>query len=319
MCSKSGITIVIVNYNTTDHLINCLDSISKYFLNTEIEIIVIDNCSTEKQITILPNEYPNVKFYFRDINDGFGSGCNFGMQKSSGDYLLFINPDIIIKDKFILKLKEFLQKNNNCGIVSGVMVDCKNSPIYFFNDFPSYIWEFYQMIGFGYDSKINKLITRKEIEENKNFEVDWFHGAFFMIRKDDFEKIGGFNERYFMYYEDVDLCYKAKYLLKKKNVCIPGVKVFHHTQSSIEKEDSDDIFIFHLNRGKILFMKNYFFLKRYLLYAMGIINISLRIIILPFWGKYKRKKNQKLKQLLKILKLYFSSKYLLSSKFEYIK
>lgn len=279
----------------------------------------MDNNSPDREIEGFPSVFPEFKFLMRKENDGFGCGCNFGVRHSTGKYLLFLNPDIILIDDSSIKLKDYLDKNPECGIVSGLMVDENSSVIYSFNEFPSYAWEFYHLIGFGYDEKINRLINKKEIKNNKVFETDWFHGAYFMISKDNFYKSGGFNENYFIYYEDVEICYKSKKNLNKKNICIPDSRVFHHTKSSLSNENMDNIYIFHLQRSKILFYENYFFFKRLILNFMGIMYVLVRMICLPVWSKYKGKRKEKFNQLLKILKLYFSRDYLIESKYEFIK
>lgn len=313
------ISIIIVNYNTADFLRNCLRSIEEKLIDFSYEVIVVDNDSPRRNIEELPSEFPTVRFILRKENDGFGSGCNYGAGLCSGKYLLFLNPDIILIDDSVKKLKDYLDKNPNCGIVSGLLVDENSSVLYCFNDFPSFMWEFYHLIGYGYDEKIHKLINKKEIINNEKFETDWFHGAYFMINKDYFFQTGGFNENYFIYYEDVELCYKSKKIMNRKNICIPDSRVFHHTKSSLVNESMDNIYIFHLQRSKILFYKNYSFFKRLILNFTGIMYVLIRIIFLPVWSKYKCNKMEKFNQLRKILKLYFSSVYLKESKYEYIK
>jgi len=312
------ISIIFVNYNTSDHLRKCLNSIETNLNSNGIEIIVVDNNSSDRSIEKIKDEYPEIKLFLRDKNDGFGSGCNFGVNHSSGKFLLFLNPDIILLDDSVALLKKYLEANSDCGIVSGLMVDEKDSVIYSFNDFPSYLWEFYHLIGYGYDEKINKLISKKEIADNRIFETEWFHGAFFMISRSDFKLAGGFNENYFIYYEDVEICYKIKSILKKKVICLPEARVYHHTKSSLFDEKTDNIYIFHLQRSKILFIKNYNIFKRIILHFNGLLYVIARIIYLPVWKKYKGRRKEKSYQLLKILKLYLSNSYLYESKYEYI-
>ncbi len=313
------ISIIIVNYNTSVHLKKCLKSIEEKLTGESIEIIVVDNDSTDREIEKFPSLFPRINFIFRKLNDGFSGGCNFGVEKSTGKYLLFLNPDIILKDNSLTKLKHHLEINIEAGIVSGVMCMEDESLLYFYNDFPSLAWEFYHLIGTGYDEKIKRLINIKEIKEGKIFEVDWFHGAFLMMRRVDFGEIGGFNENYFMYYEDVEICYMFKKILKKKNYCLPEVKFHHHTQSSLKDEKNDDKFIFHLQRGKLIFIENYSFIKRTPIYLTGLLYVISRIIYLPLWSKYRFNKSKKLNQLSKVLKLYLNKNYLYKSKFEYIR
>ncbi|MBK9334519.1 MAG: glycosyltransferase family 2 protein [Ignavibacteria bacterium] len=313
------VSVIIVNFNTHKNLKNCLDSIYLYKKNVNLEIIVTDNNSTDREIEKFVNYFPEVSFNFRNVNDGFASGCNYAAERANGKYLLFMNPDVEIKNSSLELLIDYLEKNENTGIVSGVMHDDKDNILYFYNDFPSESWELSLLMSGIVQKKIYNLNARTEIKKQLNFEVDWFHGAFIFIRKTDFEKAGKFNEEYFMYYEDVELCFKVKNNLRKKNVCIPDFTYYHSTKSSLAKEVSDDIYIFHLNRSKLLFIRNYNFFKRNILYLISLTNVISRILLLPFWKKYNGIKREKFFQLMKILKLYFSNSYLLSSKFEFIK
>jgi GT2 family glycosyltransferase len=317
--SNIEISIVIVNYNTSEYLCNCLISVIDKLYAVSYEIIVVDNNSTERNVEILVLKFPGVKFLFRDVNDGFGSGCNFGAKTAKGKNLLFLNPDIRLLDDSVIKLCQYIDEHPSCGIVSGLMVDENNSVLYSFNEYPSIGWEFYQLIGFGFDKRISKLVNKSEIKENKIFETDWFHGAIFMISKVDFESTNGFNEKYFMYYEDVEICYNVKMNLGKKIMCLPSIRVFHHTQSSLAAEINDNVYIFHIHRSKIIFLRKYSKMKKIIFHIMGIFYVSSRITILPFWNKYKGNKKNKLDQLLKILKLYLFSSYVNRSKYEYIK
>ncbi|MBK8553752.1 MAG: glycosyltransferase family 2 protein [Ignavibacteria bacterium] len=312
------LSIIIVNYNTADHVKMCLESLYRYLQFDNFEIIIADNHSTNRDIKNLVSLFPKVKFIFREINDGFG-GCNEAVINSKGKYLLFLNPDIKIFDDTISILLEYIQKNEESGVVSGLLVNADNSIMYSFNRFTNLKWEFWQMIGLGHEREIKQLINREEIKKNKLFEVDWFHGAFLMMSRNDFDSVNGFNEKYFMYYEDTELCYKIKNNLNKKNYCLPSVRVYHHTQSSLTEEKTDDIYTFHMNRGKILFSENLSFMVKFVVKSMGFISVVIRILYLPFQRKYTGWKKVKFNQLINVLKLYMSRSYLESSKFKYVK
>ena len=121
-----------------------------------------------------------------------------------------------------------------------------------------------------------------------------------------------------MYYEHVELCYKFRNSLDKINYCIPETVYRHYTQSSISKEKNDNIFIFHLHRGKLIFLRNYSVLKRLPFYMTGLAYVISRLLILPVWNKYSGCRKEKLKQLLKVIRLYLSSSFVSRSKYEYI-
>lgn len=318
MESIAEISIVILNYNTTIHLRQCLKSVFNYVKEINVEVIIVDNNSPDRDIENLAAEFPQAKFFMRETNDGFAAGCNFGVKQSTGRYILLMNPDVILLDDSIHRLKSFLDNNNDAGIVSGIMTNENNEVIYFYNDFPSLEWEVFHLIGFGYDRKISKLNDFAEKQGKNIFEVDWFHGAFMMMRKKDYLTAGGLNEEYFMYYEDVELCYKFKNKLGKKNYCIPETVYRHFTQSSISEEKNDNIFIFHLHRGKLIFLRNYAILKMLPIYLTGLAYVISRMLILPVWKKYRGRRKEKLKQLYRVLRLYLSSSFVNKSKYEYI-
>lgn len=311
-------SIIILNYKTGEHVEKLLDSIRSYLNPGEFEIIVADNNSGDEHLRSITGAYGFVKFLFLDSNDGFASGNNRAAAHAGCEYLLFLNPDVILKDDSVNRLLEYLKGEPDCGLVSGLLENENGDVIYCFNDYPGFEWELYQMLGAGYDSKISKILMRREIKTGESFEVDWFHGAFLMMRKSDFSAAGGFNEKYFMYYEDVELCYKIKRILGKKIVCQPDVRVIHDTRASIKNDGGDNLYTFHINRGKIIFFGNYSFLRRNFLLAVSATGILIRIALLPFWGKYKGARKSKLKQLLKVLKLYLNRRYLSESKYEYI-
>ncbi len=313
------ISIIILNYNTTREVKKLLTSINKYLDRDIFEIIVVDNHSPDREIEKLADVFTDTKFIFREKNDGFGAGNNAGVKSAKGKYLLFLNPDTELIDDSVSKLYDYIRQNENCGILSGILVNSKGEILYCYNDFPSYLWEIYHLIGIGYISKIKRLISRPEINENIAFQVDWFHGAFLFLRKKDFLESGGFNEEYFMYYEDVELCYKIMKIHGKRNICLPEVRIIHLTQSTIENSATDNIYAFHINRGKIFMFKNYSIIKRYILIFIAFLNTIVRIFILPVWPKFSGMRKEKFHQLICISKLFLSAKYRTSSKYKYIK
>lgn len=312
------LSIIIVNFNTAKFISRCLDSIRTNLSELNLEVTIVDNASPEREIEDLVSLYPEVKFLMRSENDGFGGGCNFAADKANGDLLLFLNPDTLLTDSSILKLVGYLLNHPQAGIVSGLLVNDAGEPMYCFNSFPSLKWELYQTIGIGYMNEISKMLGRPEITAGEPFETDWFHGAFLMMRKADFNRAGGFDNRYFMYYEDTELCYAFKRKLKFRNICLPDVRIKHSTQSSLEGESIDNIRNFHMHRGKLIFIENYGAIKRMAFWLLGILNVSSRIILLPLWKKFSGQRKEKFSQLCNIARLYLSNDFLENSKFKYI-
>lgn len=312
-------SVIILNYKTSGHVEKLLKSLQAFVNPGKIEIIVADNASNDSHLKVLEKKFGFAKFLYNESNGGFAYGNNLAVRQAQGRFLLFVNPDIAFKDDSITPLTEYMKSNPNCGIVSGLLEDDKGNVIYCFNDYPGFSWELYQMIGYGYDRKINKLTKNPSIVRNENFKVDWFHGALILIRKEDFVAIGGFSEKYFMYYEDVELCLKVKNNLGKSIVCIPKARVVHDTRASIKNDGNDDIYTFHINRSKLIFFRNYRLLKRLALYLISFTGILLRIAILPVWSKYSGIRLKKFRQLMKVVKLYVNKGFRKRSKYEYTK
>lgn len=302
------LSIIIVNYNTTDYLQNCLKSIFKFAHNLTFEVIVVDNNSSERVIDNFPSEFPEVYFYFLDSNKGFGYGCNYGASKARGKYLAFVNPDIIFNSFCLSDLFYFMESNHKVAVCSPVMKDYEGNFNYIYNYFPNYIWEFHEALGMGNDKKIEELISVLDDPGNGNkaLEVDWVTGACLFMRRVIFEEQNGYDDDFFLYYEDTDLQYR----IKKSGSEIMILKEFvvmHYTNSSIKSDKGEDVYFFHINRSKLIYMYKHFnFLKRNIIRFLHLLGILVRIITLPFRSKFAGKKMKRFKQYERMFLIYLS-------------
>lgn len=305
------VSVILVNYNTELHLKECLNTLFRFTNKVSFEVIVVDNNSPNREIENFPALFPDVKFYFRDINKGFGDGCNFGASKSSGKYVIFVNPDIKFDEDILTPMSDFLDCNPNTGACSPVLTNFKGELIYTYNKFPNYRWEFFEFLGKGNDKFEQKLLNHPQIL-NKSKEplfVDWMTGACFMIRKNVFEELKGFDDDYFLYYEDTDL-QKKIHDAGYKIACLPYLRIKHFVNSSVKGDEGDDVYYYHLNRSKMLyFYKHFNFFKRNILRTLMITGIILRMTALNFRKRYSEKRKSKMNQYKKILKIFFSTKF----------
>jgi O-antigen biosynthesis protein len=217
------ISIVIVNYNVKDHLDTCLASI--YKSNNEkykIEIFVVDNNSIDGSSNFIRNKYPQINLIDNDKNLGFSKANNIALRKVSGEYILLLNPDTILEEGSFEKLIKFCEDNEKVGAISSKLIQangkldlaCKRS-------FPTLSVALPRIIGlskFFPKSKIFGKYNLTYLDENDTYEVEAICGAFMFIPKYILDKVGLFDEDYFMYGEDLDLCYRIK-----KN----GFKIFY--------------------------------------------------------------------------------------------
>ena len=300
------LSIIIVNYNTHEYLEKCLNSILNFLINNKFEILVVDNNSPDRRIEGLKIKFPEISFFFLDENKGFGAGCNYAAARSAGKYLLFINPDIEFTNDPVSSMIRFMEDNENAGACSGLLLDEENKPSYNFNDFPDYSWELKNAYGIGVDKAIKRLLANPNITGpgKKPFEVDWFHGAFLLIKKNIFDMVNGFDEKIFLYYEDVDIQKKIKDL-NYKVYCLPLESVRHFTQSSVRTKEGRKVYYYYMHLNKLYYMNKHFGLfKRIFIRINYIAGYVIRIILLPFRKKFRGRLMEKSGHYFLILKLY---------------
>ena len=196
-----NLSIIIVSFNTRDLLKKCLDS-----LPSSSEIIVIDNGSTDGTVEMLKKtKEPKIKLIENKENVGFAKAVNQGLRKAGGEYLLLLNSDIFVKKDALEKLVAFAKGQSQAGVVGGRLLNPDGSlqgSCFYLPTMSRIIKEFW-LNGPSTLSKYTPL-------EDKPVEVEAVIGAVFLIPKKVLQKVGFFNERYFMYFEDLDYCRRVR-------------------------------------------------------------------------------------------------------------
>ena len=204
--TENDISIIIVNYKSWGHLQNCLLSLERINQDSfSFEVIVIDNHSNDNTLDGFSKKFPAYKFVSNTGNYGFSSGNNFGVQQASGEFLLFLNPDTILKKSAILTMLQLAKENSDYGIVSCTKLNIEGNPekdIRFFPKFNTF---------FGITRAIYQGLNKKKLvtKFNKKKDVifpDWVSGSVIFMSKKWFNLVDGWNEDYWLYFEDVDLC-----------------------------------------------------------------------------------------------------------------
>ncbi|MEY4963141.1 MAG: hypothetical protein RLZZ323_460 [Bacteroidota bacterium] len=203
------ISIVIVNYKSWNDLKTCLQSIVS--INSHrftVETIVVDNQSNDGKIEDFKHLFPSISFIENSGNNGFANGCNVGAYRAKGNYLFFLNPDTVISENAIYELWHTASITPSLGIVCCTQINqsCKH-----YNEI-----RFFPSLGtlFGPLRALFKVINKQLIKENYNPEKqivfpDWTTGAVIFMSKTWFEKVRGWTENYWLYFEDIDLCKKV--------------------------------------------------------------------------------------------------------------
>ena len=200
------ISIVIVNYKSWEALRECLEAITAIVTNRfYFETIVVDNDSNDGKIDGFKNQFPSVNFIKNSGNNGFANGCNTGANSSKGNYLFFLNPDTVANENAIYELWETAKNNPDFGVITCTQLNEKGKSYNEIRFFPSL------KTLFGPLRAMNKLFNKKQILENFNQDrtivfPDWATGAVIFMSSDWFKKVNGWNEKYWLYFEDVDIC-----------------------------------------------------------------------------------------------------------------
>lgn len=302
------ISIIIVNYDTNFYLEDCLKSLLKFFPKIPYEIIVVDNNSENRSIENFPDKFSDVKFIFLSRNNGFGSGCNIGIKTAIGKYVVFVNPDIIFTENVFYPLLELMEENDDIAVSTGVLQDMENNLIYTYNKFPGFVWELKEALGKGSQKTIDNLLKRKCIINRVNtpFYVDWVIGAFMFFRATVIKELKGFDEDFFLYYEDMEI-QRRVYNMGYKIAILPCVRICHLQRASVKSFNGENLYYFHMMRSKyIYFYKHSGFIFILITKIMHTAGILMRTAILPIRMGFKGKKMQKLYQYKFMIKIIFS-------------
>lgn len=250
--------IIIINWNSATQLRRCIDSILSSTIKIPGKLIIVDNCSTDSSMKSL-NEIMDIQILQPRENLGFGGGCNLSSCQSKAGFFLFLNPDIQFPPDSLKKLVDFLNSaelSPETGIIGVQLQNPGGSIQKNIARFPRFKELFPRMAGLDrICSRIFKPHFINDMDYTKNQLVDQVPGAFFLVRRSCFEQLGGFDERFFIYYEDVDFSYRA-YQTGWKTQYLADVKVFHSGGGTTES--IKDRRLFYSLRSRVLYAGKHF-------------------------------------------------------------
>jgi len=209
--SKFDLSIIVVSYNTETITINCLNSIIRSVRNIKYEIIIIDNASSDDSVREIQKlkSKKNVKFTIiqNKSNLGFARANNIGIKAAEGDYILLLNSDVVVLDDAIEKLyRHFTNHQDQIDFLGGKLFNQDMTPQPSCGPFYSLLMIFAHLFLRGdYWGLTRYSPSRKK-------EVDWISGACILTKKSSLQKLGGFDEKIFMYMDEIDLLYRARQL-----------------------------------------------------------------------------------------------------------
>lgn len=266
------LSIIIVHYKADNEFFDCLKSIYKYKTKFSFEVIVVDNDEKNVISKKIKQNFPRVKYIKSKSNIGFGAGNNLGTKHAIGEYLFFLNPDTVIFSKTLDNLIYFIESKKKIGIVAPLLLHKNNKP--FELQGASSLTPLRGIICLSF---VNKLFPRNPIAR-KFFYLDWDKisqkevdvapGTAFVIRKKLFNEISGFDENFFLYFEEFDLCRRVRQSGFKIFI-IPQAKIIHLWERST-KYLKNKHEIFHKSRF-------YYFKKHFGLSSAILVELFCRI------------------------------------------
>lgn len=293
--SSLDLSIIILSYNTKNITGECLSRLWRAVsrctqkLGNEIEVIVVDNASTDGSADEIKKNHSWVKLIGFKTNTGFSGGNNLGLKNATYPYVLFLNSDAYVEEDTLIKALEYFQKNPDCSVLGPKLVFDNGKLQPSAGNLPTPFNVVCWILGLSLVPGLAPLTTPFHPNYKEFFakerEVGWIMGAFFMVKKEVIEKVGGFDEKIFMYLEEVEFCKRIKnggfqvwY--------VPEIKVIHlHGASS--NFDNSPAFIQELKGLKYYFGKyhqaSYGVVRIFL-----VLGLVLRIIAFSLLGRTKR-------------------------------
>ncbi|MCL2183108.1 MAG: glycosyltransferase [Chitinispirillia bacterium] len=232
------ISIVIVNYKVPQCLIEALHSIRLAKYSDRSEVIIIDNASGDNSREIVTSQFGEVQWIQLKTNIGFGKACNIGVEAAHGRYLLLLNPDTVISPNTLSDAVEFMESHPQAGLMGPkilnpdgtLQLSCRRSV-------PTPSVAFYYFAGLSHLFPRSRRFGRYHLtymDENETAQVPVISGSFMFMKRELFNEIGGFDKRFFMYGEDIDLCYRISKTGHEVWYC-PEIKIVHRKGKSSSK------------------------------------------------------------------------------------
>jgi GT2 family glycosyltransferase len=261
MKQNVAVSIITVGMNHLKYLREFLPSVFST-ISYSFEMIYVDNCSTDGSCEYIKEHFPQVLIIENKTPKGFGANNNIGVRKASGKYIAIINPDIILEQNSLKLLLTFMENNPSVGIAVPQLLNPNysiQSSVRRFITLEMLLWRF---ITRGDDAKMNKANSHylyKDLDVSKIQPIDWAIGAAMVLAREFYEELEGFDEDYFLYMEDEDLCLRS-WKRNKAVVYIPDSKMIHnHLRGSLKIGKK---MFYHFKSMFLFFRKHGFFLKR---------------------------------------------------------
>ncbi|MEQ9266487.1 MAG: glycosyltransferase [Balneolaceae bacterium] len=256
--TQPDITVIIVNYKVKEYIANLLNSIDKAESGFQLQIIVVDNDSGDDSVTFLKDRFPEVEYIENDTNLGFGKANNQAIRKAQGKYTLIINPDTLVSEDTFSVLVDHMNNNPQCGAAGCKILNPDGTFAPESRRSVPTIWTaFSKVMGLNFLFPKSKLFGQyylSWLEEDEPSRVPVLSGSFMFWRTEVLNKLKGFDEIFFMYGEDIDICYRVQETGFHIDY-VPDTSIIHYKGESTKKGNLKYIKIF--NNALFLFFEKH--------------------------------------------------------------
>jgi len=266
------VSIILVSYNDKTHLEENLLSLDKMVQDFDLEILVVDNNSTDGSQDLIQRCFPQVKLICNQENLGFARANNQAIQQSSADLCLFLNPDTILSSEALGLMIEEIKGHSDVGAVGPALLRRKGC----------YQVSFGRKVNFGSEFLqkcfLNPYYRLKLKRDQGRKKVGWLSGACLLVRREVLREVGLFDEKFFLYFEDIDLCLRIKQT-GGQLIYLPRARVFHAggMSTSLDKASSrleyrkSQLYFYqkHNSRISLRLLRLYLFLKIFIVFFIG--------------------------------------------------
>ena len=262
---------------------NCLESVYRTIEKIQFEVILVDNSSKDDGLEPILKRYTKIQFINNSKNVGFARANNQGAKIASGDFLFFINPDTIMTEGAVESMLDYIRSDSSIGILGPKVLNPDQTIQYSCRKFPT-VWSglfnrYSLMTRLFPKNSYSRDYLMLDYDHNSIRSVDWVSGCCMMVPDSTFKKVNGFDENYFLFIEDVDLCQA----IKKKGlrvVYFPNAKIFHKISSSNSRSASQVIIKRH--QGMIYYNQKHLktnFIIRYMINSIIMARCLLQILL----------------------------------------
>jgi N-acetylglucosaminyl-diphospho-decaprenol L-rhamnosyltransferase len=245
--ANRDIAAVIVNYRSYDELSAALAALRSEKVSDPVEIVVVDQESDASRAKAVQARFPNITFIENPRNDGFAAGVNRGARETTARYLIVLNPDTVVQPGLIEKLASWLDTHADAAVVGPRILNIDGTIQPSARRFPDITTGLGGRMSFLTQIAPDNWLSRRNLEWSRASEpvqVDWVSGACMMIRRSAFEQVGGFDNGFFLYWEDADLCRRLR-TAGLRTYYVPTVVAVHEGSRASRHAASRSIVAFH--------------------------------------------------------------------------